>query len=72
MGVQVNEPWRNDKAVGVEGLLCIAWVEPANFGDFSIFNANVGHLSWITSSIDYRTATNNDIEFRHCCSSSKD
>src|SRR5690242_8603787 len=65
MGVQVNVPRSHDLPGGIQDFGAVARIEPADFGDFAVFNANIGLIARDASAVDNHSVFNNCVEFSH-------
>jgi hypothetical protein len=63
--MQVDDPRSDNEAARIEHLLRITTLELTDFGDDTVFDANIGLIGREQRSIDDRTAFNNGIELRH-------
>ncbi len=65
MGVQVDEPGRDDLPRGVDHLVSIGFVDAADAGDLTVDNAYVALVAISAQAIDDGAALNDRIESWH-------
>ena len=65
MGVQIDEPWRDDEPVGIKRFLGLARAELADLGDLAILDAKVPGVAWRAGTIDDCATLDNHIKFGH-------
>src|SRR5262249_54498564 len=65
MRVQVDVPWSNYLPRRIENFGAIACVEPANFGDFAVFDPDVGLIARDAGAVDNHAVFDNSVELSH-------
>src|SRR5713101_7537874 len=63
--VQIDKPWGDYEARGIEHTRSAAALEAADFGNLTVLEPDVGTIPWNPRAIDNRSSPDQRIEFHH-------
>ncbi len=69
MGMQIDEAWRYQHPAGVDHLFRLMRLEIAYFCDLAVLDTYIRPITRHSGAVDYHSAPDNYIEFRHFVSS---
>src|SRR5204863_341213 len=61
VGVEIDEPGRDEQAVGVDGAVGAALVEAAHAGDDAVVDGHVGRAGVAAGAVDDRAAADHEV-----------
>ena len=61
MGVEVDESWGYDEPTGINHFRGVAAVQPADFGNLTVLDAQIGFVAGDPRSIDDRAASSREV-----------
>jgi hypothetical protein len=71
MSVQIDEAWSYDKTVRIDGFFGEAGCTAADLSNFAILDPDISAISRHASTVDDRTAFNEDVHVRHFVTSNE-